>query len=89
MRPSNKSQKSDLLRNWRESDFSPQNFNLTADMAGGAAVSTSGRPVLKGLHNATIKKNLIIAIGLSFAGMFAYKFIVNDPKKRDYAEFYK
>ncbi len=59
-------------------------------MAGGAAaVSTPGRPVLKGLHNATIKRNLTVAIVLSFAGMFAYKFLVNDPKKRDYAEFYK
>lgn len=63
---------------------------LYIQMAGGAAaVSTPGRPVLKGLHNATIRKNLIVAIGLSFAAMFAYKFIVNDPKKRDYAEFYK
>lgn len=59
-------------------------------MAGGAAaVSTPARPILKGLNNATIRKNLTVAIVLSFAGMFAYKFIVNDPKKRDYAEFYK
>lgn len=59
-------------------------------MAGGAAaVSTPGRPVLKGLHNATIRRNLTVAIALSFGGMFAYKFLVNDPKKRDYAEFYK
>lgn len=58
-------------------------------MAGAAAVSTSARPILKGLHNATIKKNLTVAIALSFVGMFAYKFIVNDPKKQVYAEFYK
>lgn len=59
-------------------------------MAGGAAsVSTPGRPVLKGLHTATIKRNITAALGLSFACMFAYKFLVNEPKKRTYAEFYK
>lgn len=59
-------------------------------MAGGsAAVATPGRPQLKGLHNATIRKNITVAIVLSFAGMFAYKFLVNDPKKQKYAEFYK
>lgn len=59
-------------------------------MAGSAAaVSTPGRPQLKGLHNATIKRNLGVAIGLSFVCMFAYKFLVNDPKKKIYADFYK
>ncbi|KAG4077664.1 hypothetical protein HA402_015707 [Bradysia odoriphaga] len=58
-------------------------------MAGASAVSTPGRPQLKGLHNATIKRNLVVAIGLSFLAMFAYKFAVNEPKKRTYAEFYK
>lgn len=57
-------------------------------MAGGA-VSTPGRPQLKGLHNATIRRNLTVSIALAFGCMFAYKFLVNDPKKRDYAEFYK
>lgn len=56
----------------------------------GDSVSTLPRPpVLKGLHNAYAKKHLYIGIGLSIVGMFAYKFLVTDPKKRDYAEFYK
>ncbi|KAJ6639548.1 Cytochrome c oxidase subunit 6C [Pseudolycoriella hygida] len=55
----------------------------------GSAVATAGRPVLKGLNNAQIRKNITVAIVLSITSMFAYKFLVNEPKKRDYAEFYK
>lgn len=62
-------------------------------MAGDAVAASSGsipRPaVLKGLHHATVKKNLWIAIGSSIIATIAYKLAVTDPKVRDYAEFYK
>lgn len=48
-----------------------------------------GRPQLKGLHHAIVKNNIAVAIGLSIAAAVAYKFLINDKKKRDYAEFYK
>ncbi|XP_037910882.1 cytochrome c oxidase subunit 6C [Hermetia illucens] len=47
------------------------------------------KPVLRGLHNATIKRNLIVALGLVVTITTAYKFAVNDVKKQKYAEFYK
>lgn len=62
-------------------------------MAGDAVAASSGSiprpPVLKGLHNAAVKKNLWIAIGASIVFTIAYKLAINDPKVRDYAEFYK
>lgn len=64
-------------------------------MAGeAAAVAPSSGPiqrpaVLKGLHYATVKRNLFAAIGSCIVVTIAYKILVNDPKKRDYAEFYK
>lgn len=55
-------------------------------MGGAAAV---GKPLLRGLHNATIKRNLIVSgVLITIAGI-AVKLIHNDPKKADYAEFYK
>lgn len=64
-------------------------------MAGeAAAVAPSSGPiprpaVLKGLHYATVKRNLFASIGLCLVASAIYKVVVNDPKKRDYAEFYK
>ena len=58
-------------------------------MAGEVASGGLARPVLKGLHHATVKKNLSIAIGLSIVAAVAYKFVINDPRKKNYAEFYK
>lgn len=61
-------------------------------MAGGAAAADVGRipkPILRGLHNATIKRNLIVAGVLMTVVVTAVKVFHNDPKKRDYAEFYK
>lgn len=67
-------------------------FSLSIDMAGGA-VAESGRiprpAQLRGLHNATIKKNLIVSGILVAAVAVLVKFGRNDPRKRDYAEFYK
>jgi len=47
------------------------------------------KPQLRGLLQNQIKKNLIISGVLVTALVVAVKFLRNDPKKRDYAEFYK
>uniref|UniRef100_A0A182PJR2 Uncharacterized protein n=1 Tax=Anopheles epiroticus TaxID=199890 RepID=A0A182PJR2_9DIPT len=47
------------------------------------------KPVLRGLHNATIKRNLIVSGVLCTIAVVALKVLHNDPKKQDYAEFYK
>lgn len=47
------------------------------------------KPNLRALHNATIKRNLIVAGVLMTVAAVAIKYLHNDPKKRDYAEFYK
>ncbi|KAH8241514.1 cytochrome c oxidase subunit 6C-1 [Drosophila bipectinata] len=58
-------------------------------MANTPATSSSAGPVLRGLHNATIKRNLAAALGLSAIVTIAFKLLVNDPKKAAYAEFYQ
>lgn len=61
-------------------------------MAGDAVAADAGRipkPILRGLHNATIKRNLIVAGVLVTIVTVAVKVFRNDPKVRDYAEFYK
>lgn len=60
-------------------------------MAGGAISEAGGipKPILRGLHNATIKKNLIVAGVLVTVVTVAMKIFRNDIKKQDYAEFYK
>lgn len=58
-------------------------------MANTPATSSSAGPVLRGLHNATIKRNLAVALGLTAVITVAFKILVNDPKKAAYAEFYQ
>lgn len=58
-------------------------------MAGGEVAGTYAKPVLRGLHNATIKRNLIVAGVLMFVATVSVKFLRNEPRKQDYAEFYK
>lgn len=53
------------------------------------SVSNATRPLLKGRHNAWVKKHMAIAIGYSFAWVIAVKLLVNEPRKRAYAEYYK
>lgn len=58
----------------------------------GEVSADSGRlpkPTLRGLHQATIKKNLAVSAVLVTIAVIAMKFGHNDPRKRDYAEFYK
>lgn len=59
-------------------------------MAGDAVAASSGsRPVLKGRGAAFMKKHLFIGIGLSLAAVVAAKFLINEPRKRAYAEYYR
>lgn len=64
-------------------------------MAGDAVTSntptTSGRPrpQLKGHHAAFMKRHLYIGIGLAITGAAMVKFLINEPRKRAYAEFHK
>ncbi|XP_017483002.1 PREDICTED: cytochrome c oxidase subunit 6C-1 [Rhagoletis zephyria] len=50
---------------------------------------SAAKPVLRGLHNATIKKNLTIALALTAVVTVGWSFLINRPKKEAYAEFYK
>lgn len=56
-----------------------------------AAATSSGlpKPSLRGFHNATIRRNLIVSGVLVIVAGIAVKVLRNDPKKNDYAEFYK
>lgn len=56
-----------------------------------AAPTSSGRPrpQLKGHHAAFMKRHLYIGIALSLASVAAAKVLINDPRKRAYAEYYK
>lgn len=47
------------------------------------------RPKLKGHAAAYGKKHLAIAFGVAVLGGLAQKLLVNDPRKRAYAEFHK
>lgn len=53
------------------------------------APASGSAPVMRGLHNLQTKRQLAIAIGLTAVITVAFKVIVNDPKKKAYAEFYK
>jgi cytochrome c oxidase subunit 6c len=55
----------------------------------GDSVAQISKPLMRGLHNATIKRNLIVAGGLCLVICTTMKLVYNDPKKADYAEFYK
>ena len=46
-------------------------------------------PVLRGLLQQQLYKDLAIGIGLGLAAGFAWKFGYADPKRNQYAEFYK
>lgn len=53
------------------------------------AVSTVSKPVMRGLLNAQIKKNLIISLVLAGISAVAVKQLVGNERKRKYAEFYR
>ncbi|XP_055544068.1 cytochrome c oxidase subunit 6C [Wyeomyia smithii] len=47
------------------------------------------KPVLRGLHNASIKRNLIVAGVLCVISVVVTKYVYVEPKKQAYADFYK
>ncbi|XP_058446603.1 cytochrome c oxidase subunit 6C-like [Malaya genurostris] len=47
------------------------------------------KPVLRGLHNASIKRNLIVAGVICTVSVIITKVLYVDPKKEAYANFYK
>jgi len=47
------------------------------------------KPQLRGLHQASVKKNLVVAGVLMAISLVVIKFGRNDPRKQDYADFYK
>ncbi|XP_017771568.1 PREDICTED: cytochrome c oxidase subunit 6C-1 [Nicrophorus vespilloides] len=53
------------------------------------SVANVKKPVLRGLLHSQIKRNLGAAIVLSIVSGIALKYLVNEPRKAQYAEFYK
>ncbi|XP_055680811.1 cytochrome c oxidase subunit 6C [Lutzomyia longipalpis] len=47
------------------------------------------KPQLRGLHHATIKRNLAVSLVLCTISVIAVKILHNDRRKANYAEFYK
>ncbi|XP_061724067.1 cytochrome c oxidase subunit 6C-like [Cydia pomonella] len=58
-------------------------------MAGDKAVSTVSKPVMRGLLNSSIKRNLTVALTLAAISGVAFKQLVGNERKRKYAEFYR
>lgn len=64
---------------------------MAGDAVASNAPTTSGRPrpQLKGHHAAFMKRHLYIGIAVAIAGTVLAKLLINDPRKRAYAEFHK
>lgn len=58
-------------------------------VANPTTTSVRPRPQLKGHHAAFMKRHLIIGCALAVGGVILTKLLVNDPRKRAYAEYYK
>ncbi|KAJ8710309.1 hypothetical protein PYW07_009675 [Mythimna separata] len=63
----------------------PDQLGAMADKA----VSTASKPVMRGLLNSQIKKNLIISLVLAGVSAVAVQQLVGKERKRKYAEFYR
>ena len=53
---------------------------------------TTGRlpkPELRGYTSRYLRKHVLIALSLGFVSSMAYKFLVAEPRKKRYAEFYR
>jgi len=53
-----------------------------------SAVAKIAKPVMRGMHVAQIKKNLIIATGVATAATTAWYLLINKPRKDAYRNFY-
>ncbi|CAF4859230.1 unnamed protein product [Pieris macdunnoughi] len=58
-------------------------------MAGESAVSTVAKPLMRGLLNNAIKRNLIVALTLAGLSGLTFQQLVASERKRKYAEFYR
>jgi hypothetical protein len=58
-------------------------------MAGDKAVSTASKPMMRGLLNASIKRNLIVSLVMAGISGIAFKELVGTARKKRYAEFYR
>lgn len=56
---------------------------------GAVAQAIAKAPQLKGRHADFMKKHLTIGITLAISSMVLTKLIVNEPRKKAYAEYYK
>lgn len=54
-----------------------------------SAVAKISKPVMKGMHIQTIKKNLILATGCAMVTSTAWYFGVVKSRRDNYAKFYK
>lgn len=63
---------------------------MAADaVASSTPSSVRPRPQLKGLHANFMKKHLAIGVISSFVAVALAKVLINDPRKKAYAEYYK
>ncbi|XP_064605924.1 cytochrome c oxidase subunit 6C-like [Liolophura sinensis] len=53
------------------------------------SASQLAKPQLRGLLKSRVKRDFGIAFAFSAVCTVAYKFLVNEPRKAKYAEFYK
>ena len=53
-----------------------------------SAVAKVAKPVMRGMHVAQIKRNLVIATAISTATTTAWYLMVNKPRKEAYRNFY-
>ena len=58
-------------------------------MSSKAVSGQLAKPELRGHASRYMRRHLAIAISLSVAAGVAYKYLVGEPRKRRYAEFYK
>lgn len=47
------------------------------------------KPIIRGLNQAVIKRNITVAVILATSAVIGMKLFRNGPRKRDYADFYK
>ncbi|KAG8224004.1 hypothetical protein J437_LFUL001081, partial [Ladona fulva] len=54
-----------------------------------AGVTKLSKPQMRGLLNSQITRNLVGALVCSIGAGLAFKFLVGEPRKKRYIEFYK
>ncbi|KAK2152868.1 hypothetical protein LSH36_316g08061 [Paralvinella palmiformis] len=49
----------------------------------------AARPQLRGFLASNLKRDFTLAITVALTGLLSYKFLVQEPRKRRYEEYYK